>query len=360
MSVFFRRKHIKEPRVFHTSRSMRLLYNAEDWRPILWVVLYFFTSAWAWNHYHNHVWVLAVVYYLSFAGACISHNTMHARTFLNSWHESVWRHMLSHTYGHPVSTFVSGHNLSHHRYTQTAMDPMRTSKLRYKFHLLNFLLFQPTVAADVFRMDLRYLGLKRHCMHSYYTTCLNEWMLLVFSQATLLVMDPAKFALCIWLPHLFAQWAIVTMNLLQHDGCAHDQDDINGSRNFTGKLLNYLTFNNGFHTIHHMNPTLHWSKLPLAHAKSVQGKNDHALNQPSMGLYIFHTFVYPGRRVTFKGDPVKLGTKEAADQDWVMQHAPEGVVLEDFDISCSDVLRALPLMPFKVLSPLYSAHFKVN
>ena len=121
---FFRRKHIKEPRVFHTSNSMRLLYNAEDWRPILWVVLYFFTSALAWNHYHNHIWILAVVYYLSFAGACISHNSMHARTFLNAWHESVWRHMLSHTYGHPVSTFVSGHNLSHHRYTQTAMDPM--------------------------------------------------------------------------------------------------------------------------------------------------------------------------------------------------------------------------------------------
>jgi len=37
---------------------------------------------------------------------------------------------------------------------------MRTTKMRYKWNLLNGLLFQPTVAADVFKMDMRYLSLK--------------------------------------------------------------------------------------------------------------------------------------------------------------------------------------------------------
>ena len=41
------------------------------------------------------------------------------------------------------------------------MDPMRTSKLRFKWNLLNGVLFQPTVAWDVFKMDVRYLSLKK-------------------------------------------------------------------------------------------------------------------------------------------------------------------------------------------------------
>ena len=35
----------------------------------------------------------------------------------------------------------------------------------------------------------------------------------------------------------------------------------NGARNFVGPVINYLTFNNGYHTIHHMYPTMHWSRL---------------------------------------------------------------------------------------------------
>ena len=57
---------------------------------------------------------------------------------------------------------TSAHHIEsvHFRYTQTRMDPMRTSKLRYQWNFLNGLLFQPTVAFDVFKMDMRYLSLK--------------------------------------------------------------------------------------------------------------------------------------------------------------------------------------------------------
>lgn len=37
---------------------------------------------------------------------------------------------------------------------------------------------------------------------------------------------------------------IVTLNLLQHDGC-DPQHRVNHSRNFTGPILNYFCFNNG-------------------------------------------------------------------------------------------------------------------
>jgi hypothetical protein len=38
---------------------------------------------------------------------------------------------------------------SHHKFTQLRKDEMRTSKMQYKWHFLNGLLFQPTVARGV-------------------------------------------------------------------------------------------------------------------------------------------------------------------------------------------------------------------
>lgn len=99
-----------------------LLRNNADWRCILWIVKYFVLTVMAW-HYDEVIWAsvplslvtLLVLSYYSFAGATVVHNTMHCRCFNNRSLEHMWHHVLSLTYGHPVSTFVPGHNLSHHR-----------------------------------------------------------------------------------------------------------------------------------------------------------------------------------------------------------------------------------------------------
>lgn len=43
------------------------------------------------------------------------------------------------------------------------------------------------------------------------------------------------------------------MSIPQHDGC-DENSKYNFSRNFVGKWFNFLLFNNGYHTIHHMSP----------------------------------------------------------------------------------------------------------
>jgi len=206
---------------------------------------------------------------------------------------------------------------------------MRTSKVQYRLHILNLLLFQPTVALGVFRMDVSYALLQRRLGRSFFVRVCWEWAVLLMVQGALAGVDWRRFVLYVYLPHLFAQWAIVSMNLLQHDGCdvapaAGAERSYNTARNFTGATVNWLTFNNGFHTIHHMYPTLHWSELRRQHVARVQPHIHPNLDQASMPGYIFETFVYPGRRVDYRGrDVVFRDAPGTPDEDWVRDHAPE-------------------------------------
>jgi len=248
---------------------------------------------------------------------------------------------------------------------------MRTSKLRFKWNFLNGLLFQPTVAWDVFKMDMRYLSLKGMQGDDFYQKSLKEWVVVGVSQILLLLLDWRKFLLYVWAPHFFAQWGIVSMNMLQHDGCDPDVDhdssvevkNYNGARNFVGPVINYLTFNNGYHTIHHMKPTLHWSQLPVEHERLVKPHVHPALDEQCMARYAFRSFIYPGIRLDYKGNPVVLPEgPEPEDQDWTMHHADDGVKLSDYDVdmSVTGILKALPLLPLKLMCPTYSPVNKVD
>jgi fatty acid desaturase len=52
---------------------------------------------------------------LSFTTATIVHNVQHCRIFNSSRLNSSLNIILTLLFGHPVSTFISGHNLSHHK-----------------------------------------------------------------------------------------------------------------------------------------------------------------------------------------------------------------------------------------------------
>jgi len=78
-------------------------------------------------------------------------------------------------------------------------------------------------------------------------------------------------------------------NYLQHVECDPSSPD-NHSRNFVNRFFNWLTFDNGYHTVHHETPGLHWSLLARAHQLRVDRIAPH-LNQDSIASYCFHEFV---------------------------------------------------------------------
>ena len=103
-----------------------------------------------------------------------------------------------------------------------------------------------------------------------------------------------RTGLLVWLfalglPALFSLWTIMFLNYEQH---VHTDawSKYNRSRNFTGAVLNFMLFNNGYHAAHHEQPGLHWSRLPEAHA-SIEASIHPDLIQRNVLSYLFRQYV---------------------------------------------------------------------
>lgn len=296
---------------------MILRYRA-DLRPITSHVLYFSLLAVSFALVPLTTWWAIPTFLgltlLAFQGAVQTHNSVHAPIFKRRWANKVYQVVLTLVYGHPVSSYVPGHNLSHHKYTQSQRDLMRTTKAQFSHNLVNLFLFMPMTAPGIMVADAAYTKAMKERHPRWYKQMRAELIILWIVQIALLVIDWRK-AIVFWLvPHLIAQWAIVTMNLLQHDGC-DENSAYDHSRNFVGRTINWWTFNNGYHTIHHMKPGLHWSLTPAAHAELVAPHIHPNLDQPSLFLYLWRTY-FLNNRLTYLGEPIKA-VGPGLDEEWI-------------------------------------------
>ena len=302
-----------------------LRYRA-DIRSIAFVLTYFALIAlaflaelpiWGW------VVLCGALCLLSFFCAVITHNTIHCPVFHGRRLNSLFQTALTLTYGHPVSMYVPGHNLSHHKYTQQAKDRMRTDKMRFRWNLLNQLLFSFVVGPIIFNDNARFAKAMKMNNPNWYRQFLIETVAYVTFLVGLALLDPVKlfgfvplkFLVFVVIPHQYAAWGIMGINFVQHDGCDGDSE-YDHSRNFTGKLVNWFTFNNGFHGIHHMKPGLHWSLLPEAHERELAPYVHPDLNRKALVPYLFEAYVWPGERRTYRGEPYELPPPRA-DEDWM-------------------------------------------
>jgi len=266
--------------------------------------------------------LLAATCVFSFLGAVATHNTLHSPVFKSRWLNRAFQVVLTLTYGHPVSAFVPGHNLSHHRYTQSRRDVMRTSKTRFRWNFLNLFLFFPRVGGDITKTDFKYFRAMYRRHPVWFRQFLVEATVFLSVSGALLYADWRKFLVFILIPHQYAAWGIITINLLQHDGTDEDSE-FNHSRNFVGRVVNWWTYNNGFHSIHHHKPGLHWSLLREAHNREIAPHIDPALDQASLLAYVGKTFFWPGKRLRYDGTALVLPA-EGPDEEWIP--APQEVV----------------------------------
>jgi beta-carotene hydroxylase len=227
--------------------------------------------------------------FLGVATAVISHNHNHLSMWKSKPVNLVTSWVISIFYGHPAIGWVPTHNMVHHKFNNRPGDSSRAPKVFKRNHLFALLIY-PTLTSMAQTKEIKaYIaGLKTKNRKQYWSA-ISEYVVFFGFMAVIFLIDWKKALLFFLIPQQFALFTIQVFNYVQHIE-ADENSEWNHSRNFVSPVLNVLLFNNGYHTVHHQTPGLHWTKTPEAHAK-VAHKIHPALQQKSWWGYMIWTFL---------------------------------------------------------------------
>lgn len=266
-----------------------LRYTA-DVRTLAFLILFNALLALEWLNLARGTSLLLATYLLAVIALVVKHNHVHSPTFRKPvWNRGfeLWLSVLT---AHPTSGIITSHNLLHHGSNNTDADFVRCSLVRYRSNLLNLLVFFFASVRTMYRDKPSDLEKWRHARPDLYRQAIAERVLTYAFLVLLILLDwRSTLKYCVG-PWLFAQWVLVTINLLQHQDCDFSSE-FNHSRNLTGRVLNWLLLNNGYHTAHHMFPAAHWTKLPVIHQRVVAPCTDPSLLERSLWLCVWRRFV---------------------------------------------------------------------
>jgi fatty acid desaturase len=265
------------------------LRYAADLRTIALLALLTVLFAVQYVHAAEHRVLLLLTYALVLVPLVAKHNHNHCRTFRGpAWNSAfaVWLTLLT---GMTTAGIITAHNRLHHGGNQSNDDFVRCSLVRFRRNWMNFLAFFFASALDMWRHRPDDLAEWRRTRPRLYRQAIGERVTLAAFLLLIVALD-WRAALTVFAgPWLFGQWFLVTINLLQHQDCdprsPHDH-----SRNFTGRAINWLLLNNGYHTAHHDFPGVHWSRLPAVH-RVLACDIDPALNERSLLLCVARRFL---------------------------------------------------------------------
>jgi fatty acid desaturase len=231
---------------------------------------------------------------LSFSSWAIIHNHIHVRTFRVAWLNDLGAMLIGLTVGHPPTGLVVTHNMNHHIHIGKDADWSRPANAGGGWGALRLLRYAVVTPLRMARgrsapgqADLP-PALRRQRTR-------ERWLIYPLGLVAL-VLAPATF-LCFTLPIWIAGSLIfLGVNLLQHDACDPWSETAH-SRDFTGRFINFLFFNGGYHTVHHNRPGLHWSRLPAEHRRRLPDRAAVRpdLEMPSLLAYVVRDYLLPRR-----------------------------------------------------------------
>jgi fatty acid desaturase len=229
----------------------------------------------------------------SFLNTVVIHNHVHQGMFHSRRLNRVWNCVLSFGALYPASANLPSHNLVHHAFADGGQpDWAEPSKVALGVPLLDLLHFPNVAGPDTFAGVTRWAA--REGRGAFVTQYRWEMAAAFGVTGALLARDFWTTLFFLVIPQLWGARNILRINLLQHGGC-DTASRLDHSRNFVGRGLNWLICNNGYHTLHHLRPGIHWSELPAIHARDIAPTLDPRLAEPSLLAYLWRTFVAPER-----------------------------------------------------------------
>lgn len=266
--------------------SFPRLRHRADWRTLGFVGLELVLLAGAWSGLLRQPAAVAASWLLAFVCCIVAHNHMHRPLFRSHGWNAIFQLFLMFGSGQPPTGIITAHNERHHGHPDSEFDFVRTSLVRSRWNAVNLLAFPFLSVSAMIREKPDDLKRWKTARPRLYRQALRERSVFYGVMVLLLVVDWRATLLFLVLPWIAAQFMLVGVNLLQHQDC-DTASEYDHSRNVTGALANWLLLNNGYHTAHHLRPSLHWSLLPEFHRRHVVPRMNPALDHRSfLGLIV--------------------------------------------------------------------------
>jgi fatty acid desaturase len=252
---------------------MRLRF-VEDRRTLLWAFALFPLSPLLtlWRP-QLLPWLAPLLLYCSYLSGVLTHNHTHSPVFRGRHANLLYGAWLSIFYGFPIVSWLPTHKQNHHRYSNGEGDATATRRHASQDSLLALLSYP--LASSRFQLPLlrHFVAQSFRMRSSYRLRILVEGVMLLIAHAAMLwlFIDTHGVRVGAWgygfamaLPALLGTYWMMLTNYLQHVGCRAGSVDEH-SRNFVSPLMNWFVFDNGYHTVHHEQPGLHWSRYRALH-----------------------------------------------------------------------------------------------
>ena len=265
-----------------------MLKNRADIKSLIYIIITtaLFVIQWVFIGVNSFIYTWYL--FMSVAVSVMTHNHNHLPMWQSKTLNTITDWWLTVFYGFPIFAWIPTHNKNHHRFNNREGDDSITYRVSEKNNFLTLISY-PTISGYYQQNAIfRYLkDLKANNKEKYWL-CISQYVILFLWIAGALLLDWQKALLFVIIPQQVSLFSVLIFNYVQHVH-ANEESEWNHSRNFTG-FLNFMLFNNGYHTIHHHKAGLHWSKVPEAH-KEIEHNIDPILLERSFWWYIVRVYI---------------------------------------------------------------------
>ncbi len=190
---------------------------------------------------------------------CISHRKLFKKGYTWLYHYTIW--FVCPFFGHTPETYFVHHMAMHH--VENNQEDDASSTMKYKRDSLpDFLKYVGRFLFLGFRDTFMYLfNRKRKKLYmrlsygeiSFYLFCVG--MCFVNLQATLWIFI---------IPFVFARVVMMLGNWAQHSFIDKNntEDNFTSAINCINTKYNHMCWNDGYHTVHHLRPGMHYTEIP--------------------------------------------------------------------------------------------------
>ena len=266
-----------------------MLKNRADLKTLLWMIVSTALFFYLWKSEEFNWWLYTLFLYFSICFSVFAHNHNHLSVWNNkvlNYIQSCW---ITIFYGFPIFGWIPTHNRNHHKYNNKEDDYTKTYMVSEKNNLWTLLIY-PTLSGmaqqkAIYTFYKDQIGKNREALVFYTIQILS----LVVWVGVAFFLDWQKALIYVIIPQQVSINIVLVFNYIQHIH-ADEESKFNHSRNIVGWPLNFFLFNNGYHTVHHMNPNMHWSDAPAAH-KKIEPEINPVLNEKFMLWYLFRVYI---------------------------------------------------------------------